>query len=310
MDTATAWNLADTMKLVKEIDCFIVSCNRSFQLQACLQSLYDNTENLIGSVHVLYKTSNQDFENGYMKLRAECEKFKDKFHVLWNMEGDSFRDSFLDLLSYLNNKSANNLILCFTDDTLLFRKFNSNADCIQELFDENVLCCSLRLGKNTTIQDCATGLKMPPIPIEYSLVLKGEKWLYWNYKKCSIDTNLGYPISLDGCIYKIQDLLDMSSSIEFQNLRDWESNLVFKTKDSHKKEIMCCPEQSCCVNIPLNFTQYPYLHHTKVSPFGKSLNELNQIYLNNGYLDIEKTMNSVVVVGSHQLIEMIFSYKN
>ena len=288
------------------IDCFIVSKDRACQLAGTLQSLYDNTQELIENVYILWKTSNLNFWNGYLFLQQYAKKWLPNkqnpgkgFNIFWNTELDFSKD-FLRILESIPKDK----ILLLTDDTYFFREFKASADTIHKLMDPNILCLSLRLGNNVAIQDCSNGDPMPPIPWTQKYRTPTETFLYWNHHTSSIQYNIGYPISFDGIIYRKDVFLDVCKKAEFKNLRELEGNTVFDVHDNHELHEMMCPEQSCCVNITMNMVQHPFT--ARCGPYGMTAEDLNDRFLKGEVIDLGETFRNQNIVGSHQLLALKF----
>ncbi len=301
---------------MKNLAAFIVTKDRACQLECLLNSLEQNSGNLVDELFIIYKSSSEKFQQGYDALIQKRSEFYDK--ISWydeNSEG-SFHDLFITVLEEINVDFRCTLGL--TDDTIFYRKLEDKQnDILYHLIFSDTLCCSLRLGKNTSIQDCETGKKMLPIPELVQIVktedLPGNQFkivpfgYIWDWTAQPIDDNTGYGISLDGHIYKTQDLLDLSKQIAFKNLREWEGELIAQ-RHTFKKHKMYCFNNSYCVNVPLNFVQSP--NWPTVGPYGMSAIKLNNYFLNGEKFDIEKMFENVEVKGSHQYVKPIFYHMN
>lgn len=278
---------------------FIVSKDRACQLDATLRSLAKHTT-LVDKVTILFKASNSDFKKGYHKCFERHFPFKTH-----GIEETNFHDDFIERLELISKEAE--FVLGLTDDTVIYRQLYCDAQDIKNWWEDETLCHSLRLGRNTTIQDCSTGLKMRKIPGMVPADYKNtdnEYFISWNWKKLGGDDNLNYPVSIDGVVYESDELLQMSKSINFKNLREWEGELVAKTRKENKKCEMMCNELSSCVNISINMVQSPW---NKDMPYYISEKELNDKFLNNEIIDLSETFKNQKIIGSHQYLPLKFS---
>ena len=152
------------------------------------------------------------------------------------------------------------------DDCIFYKRvpLSSGQVCSIIDSDDNIFCFSLRLGLNTYIQNHITQTYMPlwtienPLPpsrnlsSEDMLLRRGyaesPSCLAWNWSERNWTSNYGYPISLDG---------HMAS---------------FK--------------QSCVVCSANNCVQDPPMVSGAIHPFSEQ--KLNDMYLNDGVIDIEQ----------------------
>lgn len=277
------------------LNIFIPSKDRAAQLDILLDSFYTNLPNLRNcSIYILYTFSNNDYATGYNILNNE---WKNKLDLVW-FEQNEFKPSFLKCLK--DSLCSNRLVLGLTDDTWVYRYSELTQDDIEEAFtDRDLLCISLRLGKNTTIQDCSNNTEMGPFPVDS---YKRGQFNFWDYKNQSINTNYGYGISIDGHIYRILDLIEISEKCGFSNLRDWEGSAVYWARDNFNCNTICCPELSVTVNVPINMTQFPY--NVNVSPYKKTLQDLNDKYLQGQRFRVNDP-GPENIIGSHQLLQLV-----
>lgn len=104
---------------------------------------------------------------------------------------------------------------------------------------EEIFCFGLSLGKNVTF--CANlncDNVFLPEKIEDQIV-------YWNWSVHYMD--FGYPLNLDGTVFRKKELLKFLKNINFENSLELENNLqIF---DNYPKEQMCCFEKSKIIEI-------------------------------------------------------------
>ena len=213
-----------------------------------------------------------------------------------------------DLIITLNNiiKQGFAHTLFLTDDTFFFRKFPYPKEMIFHAFDNpQVLTVGLRMGENTVVQNPYNPSEKLHVPTNWY-----SDFAVWDWTKESHDKNTGYPISMDGHIYRTQDMLDMTESIQFKNLREWEGNLVGNLWANKGKfprftgDMMGCFKESTTVNIPISMVQYPF--QANVSPYGVSTEQMLDLWKQGKRIDLEKMFKNVVVNGSHILTPLAY----
>jgi len=250
------------------INGLIVSKNRACQLRLLLESISVNAPSLLNKIKIIYTSTSDDFEKGYEKLKSE----KILPNIIWEKEKDFIPD-FLDAL-----KTCESEYFCgMVDDCVIYKKIPTQH--IEELFSDDMFCFSLRLGLNTTTQfymaDYITELR------EYhqtSLCIK------WDWTKWSSKLNYGYPISLDGHIFRTKEISDLSHMFKFDKLRYWEGIIAGKCRKLTKRNMMMSFRQNILFSIPVNCVQEPPLIAGLL--FEQTEEEINQNYLNNYVIDL------------------------
>ena len=75
-----------------------------------------------------------------------------------------------------------------------------------------------------------------------------ESWRMWRWREA--DGDFGYPLSLNGTIYRSADLLPLLD-FPFANPTQLEAGLAARA-DRFAPEWMTAPLHSCCVSLPHN----------------------------------------------------------
>lgn len=107
------------------------------------------------------------------------------------------------------------------------------------LKNQEIFCFSLSLGKNIT--HCSN--------MNCDNVFISEKEIndivYWNWSVHYMD--FGYPLNLDGTVFRGKELYRFIKNINFENSLELENNLqIF---DNYPKETMCCFSTSKIIEI-------------------------------------------------------------
>ena len=251
------------------IDLFIPSKNRAMQLRFLLESVAENMPSFFNEIKILYTYTNEDFEKGYEKLKKE----KILPNIVWQKEHNLVEDFF----KYLED-SDSDYICGMTDDCVVYKKVPASSQLVESMLEhEDVICFTLRLGLNTEIQSYLSEGRY--VLTEYEENAVGIKW---NYSTFAHTANYGYPITLDGHIYRPKELLDFSKRIKVETIRQWESHTVRSClMDKDAKKYMSSFKQSILFSIPCNCVQYD-----ESLLFGQ-IHEHSEIDLNKKYLNGE-----------------------
>lgn len=265
----------------------IFSKNRACQLHLLLESLSRNINSVFRKINILYY-ADEPFIEGYKKTQKYFPYYK------WIEEWD-FHSNTLDLI-----ENADDYICFFVDDNFLHRNIPWNAfDIITTLEENNIEIMSLRLGKNTIIQNWYTQSRTP-LPFHIEKVDDNDIF-GWDWTLKSRHTNFGYPFSVDGHIYK-KDTLLKTLNYNFDTPNAFEGRFDVKQLPHY----MCCFGKSVVVNNPLNLVGSS--ENLAGQTFGYSLEELNQMYLD-GYIISLNELCKNKIIACHQEMEICLTDK-
>lgn len=270
------------------IDTIIFTKDRACQLDLLLQSIVKNGNNLF-NISILYEASSQEYKDGYLKA---SERFPSHERFNW-VEEEDFEKDTLELL----NRSKD-LVCFFVDDNILYRPLELKQEEIEDIVDDDIFCLSLRLGANTVVQNEYIG-SLCVLPSHLKLI--DHKFLAWDWRTLPPFTNFAYPFSVDGHIFRREEVLKIASQYEFVTPNAFEGNGIRFLADSPPR--MSCLKRSVLVNTPLNLVGSS--ENKSGQKFGKSLQELNEEYLSGNIPDFDG-MDFSEVRGCHQEIEIKF----
>ena len=276
------------------INLFIPSKNRASQLRFLLESISENMPSFFNEIKILYKHTNEDFKKGYEKLKEE----KILPNIIWQEETNFVQD----FLKCLESCEAD-FICGMVDDCVVYKRVSASNKIVEALLgDDEVFCFSFRLGLNTEIQNYLT--RKNDRLTKYQENSIGVKWDYSFYNSLS---GYGYPISLDGHIYRSSELLELSKRLEFNSLREWEGNMVYSCKiDETTKKHMASFKQSILFSIPCNCVQKESMPSGELYPYSEE--ELNKKYLNNEVISFWGMQCSFQNIQcTHNEVELFFS---
>jgi hypothetical protein len=255
------------------INGLVVSKDRASQLRFLLESISANAPKLFGEILVIYTSSDRKFAEGYEKLKSE----EILPNIVWQKEVDFIPD-FLNAL-----KTCKSEYICgVVDDCVFYKKIASTAEEIENVMEKaNAFCFSFRLGLNTTTQNYLD----PSFYVPLKIYDENKHFIKWNWKSWDDRLNYGYPISLDGHVFRAKEISDLSHMFEFDRLRHWEGFVNGNCRDKVDRDIMAAYKQSVLFSIPVNCVQDPPLVAGKLHSFSEG--ELNEKYLNGEVIDFD-----------------------
>ena len=268
-----------------KIKAIIFSKDRASQLCLLIKSIQENAYGIF-DLNVIYTYSNEEFKEGYDKLREFLhiqgltinfiKETAFKQHVMSQFDQDYPYTCF------------------FTDDDVLFQPIDLET-IENSLKNDTVMCFSLRLGINTTF--CYT------MGQENKLVIseETENTIIFDWQKSYMD--FGYPLSVDGHVFRTKEIMKLSKALNFVNPNTYEAAL--QVYETFPKNMMESYKQSKLVGIPINIVQNVY-PNKQGEKYGITAKELNDKFLNNELVDF-KNLDFSNVIGCHQ--EISFSFK-
>jgi hypothetical protein len=242
------------------IDIIIFSKDRACQLDALLRSI-DNKFEIDHTITVLYKYSNENFRLGYNKLI-------DKFTQIKFVNETIFRENLFKVL-----KTCNNKLISFLVDDIIMTETLDEINFINDFYNNNdILSISLRLGKNTNYCYAMN------IPMEIPN-LANNIWS-WHQYMCRGDW--GYPMSVDGNIYRKDEFIKYIQNISFEHPCKMEAHM---TGNPINKPLMMCFNKSKLINVPLNRV---VSWNNRCMNSDLTAEKLNELYLSGKQINIEK----------------------
>jgi hypothetical protein len=204
-------------------------------------------------VNVLYTHSTDEFRQGYIKLRETTSHNV----VLYNET--NFRGDTIKLIDITNPHTV-----FFTDDDVFINNFDFYDKQMESFeWDESIVCRSLRLNKHLTYCYPAQ------LPMKQPMFF-GDNTFNWH----GCDGDYGYPLSLDGHIFRTKDILQFLVREDYTSPNTLESKMARSTLGLPPKII--CYDKSIIINNPCNQCQVDWVNiHGK-----ENLELLNERFLN------------------------------
>jgi len=255
----------------------VFSKDRPLQLELFIRSFNKYVKDFDKYViNVLYTFSNINYKNGYNKLIS-----MDYQNVKYIREYN-FKQNLIELIN-----GSNEYTVFFVDDNIFINNIDFN-DNQSEIFksDPDILCRSLRLNPNLTY--CYTeGVQMlKPYFIQNNI-------FHWRGQK----GDFGYPMSLDGHIFRTGEILPYIINLDYYNPNLLEGKMAIRPLNLPK---MICYDKSIIVNNPCNKVQN--VNNNKHGNI--SVEELNNNFLN-GYIISTENTDGFENNACHQEIEII-----
>ena len=257
------------------ISAIVFSRDRACQLDLLLTSLSRNAPGLF-EVTVLWFSRQDDFREAY----AICESE--------HPEATFVPENGLTYQVRHYARLAKGLTF-FTDDSVLFREVTLEP--ILTLAQEQVLTFSLRLGENTTVCYPHDSKQIVPESPDGPVRI-------WRYRGAQGD--FSYPMSLDGHLFRGDDILSLIEDRHFSTPNSLEEILM---SQKIGRPLMASYPHSCLVGIPVNRVQdtHPNRHANSYSPA-----DLNERYLRGKRINLD-ALDFSDIRGAHQELELVLA---
>lgn len=272
------------------ISCIVFSKDRPIQLDACLKSFLRNcSSNERIHLKVIYKCSNERFENQYKSLISEYRNVK-------FIKETYFKNDVLEQLR------SSDFVAFIVDDTIFIDKFSFD-DIINALENHNdAIGFSLRLGINIVYSyPLDKYQKLPDFEQLNQYILKFH-WL-------NAEADFGYPLELSSSIYRTKDILNLIENLRFVNPNTFESELNNqKTFFAKTHPFLLCFRKSVAFSIPANLVQTAWRNRSSEKE-DYSTGKLLQLFEDGFRIDIED-LQGFIPYACHQEVEYRFQKVN
>lgn len=269
------------------IAAIIFSKDRACQLDLLLRGVLQNGRGMFVPT-VLYTASMPEFQRGYDLLMRRCG-----LEVMFLREKDFCSD-----VVGIAEQNWTDFLVCFTDDGILYRRLPVSEEEILHQLADDTICFSLRIGKNTMLERYWEGKEVEDF--KYS---EFADFIKWNQKDYSGSTHFGYPFSLDGHVFRREEILGYLKQLgHFSGPNDLEGALATFRKEARPN--MVALKESVLVVNPVNRVQ-DVCKNVNGWFFGATPQELNERYLAGEIIDFDR-MDFSSVVGTHQEFRLPF----
>ena len=251
----------------------VFSKDRAMQLDLFLRSF---ARFVVGAdrhvVHVLHTGSNSDFQRGYEKLAASGLSPNIRLILETNFK--------VDLLRCIDPAIPHTVF--FVDDDVFTRSFDFDGESM-DVFrrDDDILCYSLRLHPHLTFNYTQQREITPPAFLEH-------RTFRWK----GLEGDYGYPMSLDGHLFRTGDILPLLEMLDYRNPNTLEAILARVPPNRPK---MICDEYGAIVNVPANRVQTVFAN----GHAGLGADGLNAQFLAGKMIDVDP-FEGVRTISCHQ----------
>jgi len=246
------------------IQIIIFSKDRPCQLDALLDSI-KWFYGVPSFINILYLYSNDFYSKGYNQCMADYIINK---NIEWHCQLNS-KDGFKAQIENLSIKNNCEYITYFTDDDIIKSKFQYDEIFKQFENNKDILTLSLRLGLHVNFN--YVNQEYTPSPVTN----------LWEWRKYPPLSDWGYPMSIQGNIFRREDIIPCIKRIHFDCPNNFEGSMYHSPIN---KPYMLCYPKSKVLGLQLN-----RVASTSTNRSGNiSIEHLNKEYLNGKRLDFRK----------------------
>jgi glycosyltransferase involved in cell wall biosynthesis len=269
------------------ISCVFFSKDRPMQLDASLKSFLRNClSSHKVNLKVIYKCSNERFENQYKLLISEYHN---------NVEFIKENNFKIDVLEQL--RGSDFVIFC-VDDTIFTHRFSLDDIIVALEKYPDAIGFSLRLGMNTIY--CYPLKKYQRLP-NFEHLENDILELNW----VNAEADFGYPLELSSSVYRTKDIFNLIESLSFVNPNTLEAQLEqSKSIFYRSKPNLLCFKVSVAFSVPLNLVQTAWRNRVSNNE-NYSPDKLLELFENGFRIDIEQ-LQGFIPNACHQEVELNF----
>ena len=259
------------------------SRNRPIQLHALLSSM----RNCVDGPHSVTVLHRYDSE-----YQASLDELVQEFHEVRFVNETSFRDQVTKITS-----ESGYFIAFLVDDIIFKEKFSVDVpvSVLNQVGDS--LCFSLRLGLH--LDYCYPVDR--PMKVPDGTVSNGV--FFWDWTSAELDWN--YPLSLDGHVFRRDQMLQMISAIQFKNPNEFEAVLQFIAKQYQLPRICSSFVRSPLLNVPMNRVQDEFKNRC----LDVTVESLHDLWRAGNVIDLTR-LDGYINHGAHEPIELSYMRRN
>ncbi|HZL08488.1 MAG TPA: hypothetical protein VFC65_00705 [Prolixibacteraceae bacterium] len=258
------------------------------QLELLLDSISIFDKNKLLDLHVVYSVTNDNFGNGYEKLKEKfptlCwyKEIKFKERVVWPIlplywhnyfwwfkykHNRYVKSDFKSIVLSIIGNTNKDLVMFLTDDSIFFNNIEISAKAANQIIQNGLdFSFSLRHGKNI-------------FGGTYSEI---NNSIYWEITDRHNHAEWSYPFSVDGHVYNKEILKDILRKVIFKNPNTLEGNVACFAKEKNYFRKMIANNKSCLLGFELNRVQ-TINNNNNLNISSKTLNKL---FLNDYHMQL------------------------
>jgi hypothetical protein len=272
----------------QKINAIVFSTDRAAQLNILLESILKNADDVF-KLTVLFVATDDTFMESYKRVISD-----ERYSEISFIEATDLKSQVIEALN-----SGEKYSCFFLDDDIIYKpiSFSEIENTIDS--DEDLVCFSLRLGKNTTF--CYTlGTDNVMHDIETN-----ENIMKWDWSLHYLD--FGYPFSMDGHIYRTKDILKLTKKSDFSGGVDGFEMSLFDYAENFPRTKMASFIHSALVGVPIGRVQVSLDDESailrKQSKANSLRKQMNDKFLNNNFINLE-SIDFSGVNGCHQELDL------
>ncbi len=262
----------------------IFSKNRACQLELLLTSIERFAPNLFDGITVLYKALDE-YLVAYHKLIEMKPNIKFVRETNFRSDVLTLIDDSYDFTSFL------------VDDAVFYGEVTNTKEEICNEITDDVVCFSLRLGKNCCYSH--------PANLHYTLGPHQDfgNMMKFNFREQQAG-DFSYPLSVDGHIFKTTFLKTLCLGVNYSNPNSLESALQSFYWTKLLPENIVSFNESKLVSIPVNLVNTTFNNRHGLE-FFISEEELNERFMTGYLIDLDQ-LNFSNINGPHKEIKYEF----
>lgn len=263
------------------INITIFSKDRACQLNLLLDSIklmFKNYNKYI--FNILYTYSNEEFQKGYDIVQKNHKDFN-------YIKENNFKLNTISLIQSVP------YTMFMVDDNVFKETFDFNSfefNWFQK--DLSIFCLSLRMCPR--INYCYTENILTKAPYFLDTGL-------WNWRESGLRGDWSYPMSIDGTIFRTNEIFPLIKELPYNNPNSFEAILAQYAAKYLNKSLILCYQESKLFNIPVNKVQIEN---------NNRYGNISQKYLNDLFLKGKRISLKNIVgfknISAHQEIELIY----
>lgn len=264
------WKYIDSMNIV------IFSKDRAAQLDLFLRSMKRFFPEFYRyqDISILYTFSNEGFGSGYVKTITLNPEFRYVYETPGNFK--------IDTLNLINPDK--NFTMFFVDDNVFKNKFTLMSEEVKEFaIRDDIACVSLRLCPRITY--CYTMNIPMQVPNFVDPVRRIWRW------RDACPGDWSYPMSLDGHLFKTDDVLSLFMILDYQNPNTMEAAMSLKPLPM---PFMICFKDSKIFNVPANKVQNVNNNRHGNTP----AQDINERFIKGGRLSLDKLIENPLAINN------------
>jgi hypothetical protein len=250
------------------INVIIFSKDRAAQLDALLRSIREQVHGWKQRAlwSVVYVTSTPELARGYDIVRAEHRSDALEF-IDEGARNDGFKSIVVETMRRQHQADGAQWCMFLVDDMVFKRtwRFDGGKPMQRLESDPSILCLSLRMCPRYDYCYTLNRIMEPPLMAIFGL---------WKWREATCDW--GYPMSLDGHIFRYHDIFPLVQQLEFSNPNTFEAALSGNPIEA--RPLMTCYPEAIVINLPVNRVQNVFPNRA-AETYGASTQDLNASFL-------------------------------